>query len=196
MLSVTALTIGRSECSHLREHLRGLPTRQLEPPMPTLLIAVCPVAIAPRRYLIGSLISVMLAALPVHGASVWAHDRKRPDLNSWYEGLHRNGLQHPCCSIKDCHKTDAEVREDGSWWGRLGIPVYQNPRDPTEVPNWILGEWIKINDEAIVRDDRGKPLPNPEGEAVICHDLTVINDGVYVSPNWTIVWCFLPPFEV
>jgi len=164
--------------------------------MPMPLISVCPVVIAPRRYVFGSLIGTLLAALPVNGGTARAHDLKRPDLNSWYEGLHRNGLQLPCCSIKDCHKTDAEMREDGSWWGRLGIPVYRNPRDPAEVPNWILGEWIKIKDEAIVRDDHGKPVPNPEGEAVICHDLTGVKDGVNVSPNWTVVWCFVPPFEV
>ena len=164
--------------------------------MPMPLISVCPVVIAPRRYVFGSLIGTLLAALPVNGGTARAHDLRRPDLNSWYEGLHRNGLQLPCCSIKDCHKTDAEMREDGSWWGRLGIPVYRNPRDPAEVPNWILGEWIKIKDEAIVRDDHGKPVPNPEGEAVICHDLTGVKDGVNVSPNWTVVWCFVPPFEV
>jgi len=164
--------------------------------MPMPLISVCPVVIAPRRYVFGSLIGTLLAALPVNGGTARAHDLRRPDLNSWYEGLHRNGLQLPCCSIKDCHKTDAEMREDGSWWGRLGIPVYRNPRDPAEVPNWILGEWIKIKDEAIVRDDHGKPVPNPEGEAVICHDLTGVKDGINVSPNWTVVWCFVPPFEV
>jgi hypothetical protein len=146
-------------------HLADFPTRQLEPPTPTLLISGCPVAIPPRHHLIGSLISVTLAVLAVHGGNAWAHDLKRSDLNSWYEGLHRNGLRHPCCSVKDCHKTDAEVREDGSWWGRLGIPVYKNPLDPTEAPNLILGEWIKIKDEVIVRDGRGKPVPNPEGEA-------------------------------
>jgi hypothetical protein len=164
--------------------------------MPTPLISARQVAIIPRRYVVGSLISATLAALSMNVGTAWAHDLKRPDLNSWYEGLHRKGLQHPCCSIRDCHKTDAEMREDGSWWGRLGIPAFTNPRDPEEVPNWILGEWIKIKDEAIVRDDHGKPVPNPEGEAVICHDLTMINDGVYVNPNWTIVWCFVPPFEV
>jgi hypothetical protein len=164
--------------------------------MPTRLISVCPVATPPRRNAIGRLIGAMLAALSIHVGTAWAHDLERPDLNSWYERLHRSGLRHPCCSLRDCHKTDAEIREDGSWWGRLGIPVYKNPRDPTEVPNWILGEWIKIKDEVIVRDDHGKPVRNPEGEAVICHDLTVVNDGVYVSPNWTIVWCFVPPFEV
>ena len=60
----------------------------------------------------------------------------------------------------------------------------------------FLANGSRSMDEAIVRDDHGKPVPNPEGEAVICHDLTMINDGVYVNPNWTIVWCFVPPFEV
>jgi hypothetical protein len=146
--------------------------------MPPPLISVCPVVIAPRCCVFSSLIWGLLAALSVNGGTARAHDLKRPAYT------------------KDCHKTDAEMREDGSWWGRLGIPVYKNPRDSTEVPNWILGEWIKIRDEAIARDDHGKPVRNPEGEAVICHDLTVVNDGVYVSPNWTVVWCFVPPFEV
>jgi hypothetical protein len=164
--------------------------------MPMPLSSVCPVVMRPRRYVIGSLISAVLAALSVNGGTACAHDLKRPDLSSWYLNLHRRGLQHPCCSLKDCHKTDAEMREDGTWWGRLGTQVYKNPRDPTGTPNWTLGDWIKIKDEAIVRDDHGKPVRNPEGEAVICHDLTVTNDGVHVSPNWTVVWCFVPPFEV
>ena len=164
--------------------------------MRMILIAICWVSIVPHRQVISSLIGAMLAVLSMHAGIALAHDVNRPDLNSWYRGLHRSGLQLPCCSLKDCHKTEAELREDGSWWGRLGTPVYRNPRDPTEVPSWILGEWIKINDEAIVRDGHGKPVPNPEGEAVICHDLTRINGGISLSPRWTTVWCFVPPFEV
>jgi hypothetical protein len=164
--------------------------------MLTALISVFSAAVTPRCCVIGLLVSTMLAAISAPGGAALAHDVRRSDLNPWYEGLHRNGLQHPCCSLKDCHKTDAEVRKDGSWWGRLGIPVYKNVLDPAEVPNWILGEWIKVKDEVIVRDDHGKPVPNPEGEAVICHDLTATNGGVYVSPSWTVVWCFVPPSEV
>lgn len=138
---------------------------------------------------------IAFGLLVVFGSTAVAHDVRRPDLNPWYEGLHRNGLLHGCSNLKDCHKTDAEMRKDNAWWARLWTPVYNNPLDPNEVPDWILGEWIKITSEAIVRDERGNPVPNPEGEAVICHDLTQVGAKVLVSPDWTVVFCFVPPFE-
>jgi hypothetical protein len=34
-----------------------------------------------------------------------------------------------------------------------------------------LGDYVRIPDELIVRGENGLPVPNPEGEAVVCQQL-------------------------
>jgi hypothetical protein len=121
-----------------------------------------------------------------------AHDRKRPDLDNWYSSLRSSGgtLAHgaSCCSNKDCHTTDAELR-NGEWWARLGV---RYPR-PNGDSDWELGEWRKIPDEIIVRQENGLPVRNEAGEAVICHPQEY-RDGGFVADQVPI-YCFVPPFQ-
>lgn len=116
-----------------------------------------------------------------------AHDYKRPDLDNWYSGLHRPGAPYPCCSRQDCHTTEAEIR-NGVWWARIGKPI-----DHGEHRDWELGDYVRIPDELIVRDERGMPVQNPEGEAVICHDTSWV--GGQTSVIGTTVFCFVPGTE-
>ena len=142
-------------------------------------------------------VSTVLAAIIVTFCLAFpaaSHEREHPELNAWYEGLRRpHGL--PCCSRRDCHRTDAELRQDG-WYARLGVPVYSEANNGQEVPQWrLIDPPIHISENLIVKDSRGRPVSNPEGEAVICHDATLINGKADVNPTSTVVWCFVPPGE-
>jgi hypothetical protein len=121
-----------------------------------------------------------------------AHDWTRPDLDNWYSSLRSSGgtLAHgaSCCSRNDCHTTDAELR-NGQWWARLGV---RHPM-PNGAPDWELGEWRKIHDEIIVRQENGLPVRNEAGEAVICHPQKY-RDGGFVADQVPI-YCFVPPFQ-
>jgi hypothetical protein len=133
-------------------------------------------------------------ALVVLTGSASAHDYKRPDLDQWYEKLYRNretGVNGriSCCSKYHCHPTETEVRIDGHWWARLGVPTYDGDRVV-----WLLGEYRKVPDELIIRDNNGRPVGNPEGEPVICHNMVRKWTGeVY----WDAIdiWCFVPGLE-
>jgi hypothetical protein len=114
------------------------------------------------------------------------HDYKRPDLNDWYAGLRRKGLSFGCCSKEDCHTTEAELRE-GVWWARIGRPVDRQDGNR----DWILGEYVRIPDELIVKGDNGLPVPNPEGEAVLCHNI-VWKSGNEIDLLNTTLFCFVP----
>jgi hypothetical protein len=139
--------------------------------------------------LLAAIIVTFCLAFPAAG-----HEREHPELNGWYEGLRRPyGL--PCCSRRDCHRTDAELRQDG-WYARLGIPVYSDLAHGQEVPEWrLIDPPVHIPEELIVKDSRGRPVNNPEGEAVICHEATFVNGKADVDPARTAVWCFVPPGE-
>jgi hypothetical protein len=139
--------------------------------------------------LLAGIIVTFCLAFPAVG-----HEREHPELNGWYEGLRRPyGL--PCCSGRDCHRTDAELRQDG-WYARLGIPVYGDSAHDQEVPEWrLIDPPVHIPESAIVRDSGGRPVNNPEGEAVICHQAALVNGRDDVDPAWTTVWCFVPPGE-
>jgi hypothetical protein len=120
-------------------------------------------------------------------SQAYGHDWKRPDLDNWYTRLHRLNNSIPCCSKQDCHTTEAELR-DGVWWARIGKPI-----DHGEHRDWELGDYVRIPDEVIVRDERGMPVPNPEGEAVICHDTSWLRGEI--TTNGTVVFCFVPGTE-
>src|SRR5215469_6923214 len=126
--------------------------------------------------------------MPAH-----AHDYKRPDLDGWCSSLHREGLTFGCCSKEDCHTTEAEVR-NGVWWARIGRPVIA----PDGVSrDWVLLDWVRIPDELIVRGENGLPVPNPEGEAVLCHSIVwsgVERPDELDSINTTL-FCFVPGVE-
>jgi hypothetical protein len=87
----------------------------------------------------GIAIAAALALPWVLLGRVYAHDYKRPELDGWYESLHRprsNPFQTgSCCSKQDCHTTEAELR-NGQWWARLGKPIDRSDggRD------WELGD--------------------------------------------------------
>ena len=122
---------------------------------------------------------------------VRAHDYKRPDLDKWYSSLHRKGASFPCCSKEDCHTTEAELR-NGIWWARIGRPIDHDGRR-----DWQLGDYVRIPDELIVRGENGLPVPNPEGEAVLCHNI-VWRGGNYpdeLDPVQTTLFCFVPGIE-
>jgi hypothetical protein len=129
--------------------------------------------------------------------STWTlvHDYKRPDLDQWYGSLRRPGMSSnwsgisSCCSKKDCHTTEAELR-DGVWWARIGKPVDRadGSRD------WILGDYVRVPDELIVKGNNGLPVANPEGEAVLCHSIAWKNANEIDSGNTTL-FCFVPGTE-
>ena len=54
-----------------------------------------------------------------------AHDAKHPEYDSWYRGLKNPNFKSAviwdlgCCSAKDCHETEADIR-NGRWWARVG----------------------------------------------------------------------------
>jgi hypothetical protein len=119
-----------------------------------------------------------------------AHDAKRPELDSWYRGLKNPNFNSAvvrggCCSRRDCHETEADLR-DGHWWARVGKAHIeygeQKPASETEDPldlvyydvTWELTEWKEVPPEAVLKTS------NPTGSPVICH-----------STRYEI-WCFVP----
>ena len=104
-----------------------------------------------------------IAMMMVSGWTL-VHDYRRPDLNEWYAGLHRKGSSFGCCSKEDCHTTEAQLH-NGVWWARIGKPV--DHQDGSR--DWILGNYVRIPGELIVKGDDGLPVRNPEGEAVVRH---------------------------
>jgi hypothetical protein len=131
---------------------------------------------------------VRMFTIAMMAVSGWTlvHDYRRPDLNEWYAGLHRKGSSFGCCSKEDCHTTEAQLR-DGVWWARIGKPV--DHQDGSR--DWILGNYVRIPDELIVKGDDGLPVRNPEGEAVLCHSIAWMN-GNEIDPVNTTLFCFVP----
>jgi len=135
---------------------------------------------------------LIVAALVALTWSAHSHDYKRPALDGWYSNLHRKGLKFGCCSEKDCHTTEAELRK-GEWWARLGRPVDY----PDDRRDWVLQDWVRVPDELIVRGENGLPVPNPAGEAVLCHNIVWrgVNRPNELDPNNTTLFCFVPGIE-
>lgn len=124
-----------------------------------------------------------------------AHDPRRPDLDQWYGALSRPGLPS-CCGTNDCHTTDAELRQDGQWWARVG----HRESLPSGDYLWKLDAYVPIPNELIVRDEKGLPIRNEAGEAVICHD-NLWNQRLnkFVSeydPHGVSLFCFVPGDEM
>jgi hypothetical protein len=122
-----------------------------------------------RRIFVSGALIVALACL--HGAQ--SHEQQHPELDAWYQSL-KSPLGLHCCNTTDCHRTEAEVRQDGKWWARLARPVYKNPA----ALNWELTRWVQIPDNIILKN-----IHNPTGEAVICHSLDGSELHCFVEPN-------------
>ena len=105
-----------------------------------------------------------------------AHDQHRPDLDSWYGSLKR-GDGFPCCNTRDCHPTEAELR-DGEWWARIGLPKGDGA--------WEMLAWVKVPASVILS---GKQ--NQAGEPVICHSIAF--DGANFDPAGVHIYCFVVP---
>ena len=69
-----------------------------------------------------------------------------------YGSLTRPGLAS-CGSKNDCHATEAELRSDGHWWARLGMPVSSS----NDRLDWVLIDWVPIDENPIVKGPDGKP---------------------------------------
>jgi hypothetical protein len=102
-----------------------------------------------------------------------AHDSKHPEFDSWYKGLKNPNFKSAairdlgCCSARDCHETEADIR-NGRWWARVGKlhTKYLGPKPATEAQHafdydeeisWELTEWKEVPAEAILK------IPNPTG---------------------------------
>jgi hypothetical protein len=110
--------------------------------------------------------------LPCH-----AHDAKRPEFNGWYKSLKNPAIHSEvvkdlgCCSYRDCHETEAEIRGN-QWWARVGRLHIDN--ELLALVSWTLTEWRPVPDYAILK------TANPTGNPVICHS------DMYE------IWCFVP----
>jgi len=145
-----------------------------------------------RLYVVALLLA-LLTFLLLLSRQARAHDARHPELDRWYGSLSRPGMPS-CCSLRDCHRTEAELR-DGRWWARLGHPA----SDEGGAEDWALDDWVPIPDEIIVRDERGRPVSNPAGEAVICHEVSWVgNPGRFttqIDPMHVVLFCFVPGSE-
>lgn len=138
---------------------------------------------------------VILLALLLSDA-IWrrahAHDYKHPDYDSWYRSLERPGVSAysggitSCCSLTDCHETEAEMRGD-DWWARLGKRVRNEENGEYD---WELQDWVKVPSGVVLQH-----ATNPTGNPVICHSMDLEDGGTHVSPRST-VFCFIPAGEV
>jgi hypothetical protein len=106
-----------------------------------------------------------------------AHDAKHPEYDLWYRGLKNPNFKSAvfqdlgCCSAKDCHETEADIR-NGRWWARVG-KLHIKYLEAQEEISWELTEWKEVPNEAILK------VSNPTGSPVICH-------AIYE------IWCFVP----
>jgi hypothetical protein len=111
-------------------------------------------------------------ALPCH-----AHDSNHPEFNQWYKQLRNSNIHSKvisCCSVRDCHETEAEIRGN-QWWARVGRLRIESALVETVV--WTLTEWRPVPDYTVLR------VANPTGIPVICHS------EIYE------IWCFVPDNE-
>lgn len=73
-----------------------------------------------------------------------AHDHGRPDLNTWFQGLHTPGGT-PCCD-----GSDANVVDDADWTTKDG---HYRVR--------IEGQWVDVPETAVITE------PNRAGRAMV-----------------------------
>ena len=110
---------------------------------------------------------VFIAAMSVG----WAHDHNRPELNSWFTGLH-SGKGY-CCD-----GSDALSIEDADWDSKDGH--YRVRIDVSRETDKTDMEWVDVPDDAVITE------PNKYGRALVWP----IYGYVGVS-----IRCFLPGAE-
>lgn len=119
-------------------------------------------------------------ALSLSPSSACAGDRRE-----WFESLTVPGTSTGCCSIADCHRTEARVDADGHWWARL------------KEEWWPAPKWVAVPPERVLTRPR-----SIDGEAYVCETgaspggmtLGAINGEVYrTAPVDPSVRCFVPP---
>jgi len=123
-----------------------------------------------------------------------AHDPRHPEYDSYYRGLKNPNSESGvvrvlgCCNKKDCHETEAEMR-NGEWWAKIGkaTVIHKTPPprfgdrtaghyDPSQDEViWELTEWKKVPPKAVI-----ERTANPTGSPVICHSAQME------------IWCFVP----
>ena len=96
-----------------------------------------------------------------------ARDARHPEFNSWYRGLKNPNYNSagpqglPCCSERDCHETEAEIR-NGQWWldwesriSNMGVKSSGDFQPPLDFAfydvTWELTEWKEVPAAAIVK---------------------------------------------
>ena len=65
----------------------------------------------------------------------------------------------------------------------MGLPNVINGKR-----EWILGPWVKVPDDIVIRD-----TPNVAGEPVLCHSFADVSGNV--SVEGAALFCFVPPPE-
>jgi hypothetical protein len=63
-------------------------------------------------------------------------------------------------------------------------------RSPNGRLDWVLVDWVPIDEHLIVRGPDGKPIPNAAGEPVICHNI-VWKIGGEIDVEQTSILCFV-----
>jgi len=67
--------------------------------------------------------------------------------------------------------------------------------EPVDHPNghrdWVLLDWVPIDDQAIVRGPDGRPIRNAAGEPVICHNIVWGVGGTELDVQQIDVYCFV-----
>jgi hypothetical protein len=57
--------------------------------------------------------------------------------------------------------------------------------------DWVLIDWVPIDELLIVRGPDGKPIPNEAGEPVICHNIIWKTGGAEIDAEHTNIFCFV-----
>ena len=107
------------------------------------------------------------------------------DTGKWFESLKVPGTSLGCCSIADCHRTDARIDARGQWWVRLRAESWQTPRWRIVPSDRILAEPRSLDGEAYVCQTQGRPERRILGS---------INGETYIAPAVDpTIRCFVPP---
>lgn len=93
-------------------------------------------------------LSILILAMFVVGAR--AHDRERPELDSWYRELHANDGAWCCDGADASHLADVDweskdghyrVRVDGQWWDVPDGAVISSPNRDGRAMVWMNGGY-------------------------------------------------------
>lgn len=104
--------------------------------------------------LLAGLITVGVLALLFLAVKASAHDRERPDLDSWFMGLESKG-HSPCCDGSEALRLDDVDWESHDDHYRVRLPAMQ------DAPSSSEQVWVDVPDEAVVEG------PNRDGRAMV-----------------------------